>query len=113
MNIRFHIRGLKEDDRLRGQLRSGLEELNNMISVTAAEIVLEHQPDITPSYQAVAVLMVRGPEIHAAARDHTWPAAWQKLVERLRDQIEERRQQQAVRHKKSSNTRSLGNRRPM
>lgn len=96
MTIQFEIRGLKDDEDVRRQLRAGLEELNGLIAVTAAKIALQHQPGVTPSYQAVAVLVVPGPDIQAAARDHTWRAAWQKVVERLREQIVERQRQQTA-----------------
>jgi ribosome-associated translation inhibitor RaiA len=99
MTIQFHIRGMKDDERLRRQAEADLEELNGMLAVASAHVELQHEREVTPAYQAVAMLAVSGPDIHAAARDHTWPAAWQKVVARLREQIEQRRSRQTSRQK--------------
>jgi len=99
MKVEFHIAGLKADDELRSQLESALQGLNDLIPIANAQISLQRQHEVTPAYQAVAMLAVPGPDIHAAARDHTWPAAWQKVVARLREQIEERRSRQTARKK--------------
>lgn len=96
MQIQLQISGLKNDDQLRRQLESDLEALNSLMAVTTAHIALQHQREATPPYQAVVMLGVAGPDLHAAARDHTWPAAWQKVLSRLREQIEERRSRQAA-----------------
>jgi ribosome-associated translation inhibitor RaiA len=90
MTLQFHFRGLKDGASLRRQLEASLDELNGPIALTSAEVALHHQREVTPPYQAVATLRVPGPDLHAAARDHSWPAAWQKVVTRLREQMEER-----------------------
>ncbi len=94
MNIQFQIRELKDNNRLRRQLAADLEDLNRLIAVTAARVALQRQAGITPPCQAVVMLAVPGPHIHAAARDYTWPATWRKVVTRLREQINERRRRQ-------------------
>jgi CBS-domain-containing membrane protein len=68
-----------------------VEDLNSLIAVASAHVALQRQREVTPPFQAVAMLAVPGPDIHAAARDHTWPAAWRKVVTPLREQMEERR----------------------
>ncbi len=100
MNVEFHIGGLKADEHLRGQVASDLNALNDLIPIANAHVSLQRQREVTPAYQAVAMLAVPGPDIHAAARDHTWPAAWQKALARLHEQIEERRARQAARRKR-------------
>ena len=99
MKIEFHILGLKADDQLRNQLASDLHDLNDLIPIAYADISLARQRDSTPPFQAVVVLGVPGPDIHAAARDHTWPAAWLKVVARLRQQMEDRQSRQQARQR--------------
>ena len=99
MNIQFQIRELKDNDQLRRQFAADLEDLDRLIAVTAARVALQRQAGITPPCQAVVMLAVPGPHIHAAARDYTWPATWRKVVTRLREQIDERRRRQKARQK--------------
>lgn len=99
MTIQFQIRGMKNEERLRRQVEADLEDLNGMLAVASAQVGLQHEREVTPAYQAVAMLAVSGPDIHAAARDHTWLAAWEKVVARLREQIEQRRSRQTARRK--------------
>ena len=94
MKIEFQIRGVTDDDDLRRTVKTDLESLAGLVEVTAALVALECQPDVTPAYQAVAMLAVSGPDIQAGARDHAWRDAWRKVVGRLREQIEERRSRQ-------------------
>ena len=90
---------MKDEDGLRRQVEADLETLNRLLAVASAQVGLQHEREVTPAYQAVAMLAVSGPDIHAAARDHTWPAAWQKVVARLREQMEQRRSRQTARQK--------------
>ena len=99
MRIQFDIRGMNDEDGLRRQVEADLKTLNRHLAVASAQVGLQHEREVTPAYQAVATLAVPGPDIHAAARDHTWPAAWQKVVARLREQIEQRRSRQTARQK--------------
>ena len=99
MTIQFQIRGMKDEDGLRRQVEADLQTLSRLLAVASAQVGLQHEHEVTPAYQAVAMLAVSGPDIHAAARDHTWPAAWQKVVARLREQIEQRRSRQTARQK--------------
>ena len=99
MKAVFHILGFKADAQFRDQLVSELQDLNDLIPIAYANISLARQHDSTPPFQAVVLLGVPGPDIHAAARDHTWPAAWLKVVARLREQIEDRQSRQQARQK--------------
>ncbi|MBI4661419.1 MAG: hypothetical protein HY735_21560 [Verrucomicrobia bacterium] len=99
MNVQFHINGFKADGQLRRQLEADLERLNQAIPVACANVVLERQRDTNPPFEAVVLLSVPGPDLHAAARDHTWPAAWIKVLTRVREQFETRRYSQASRRK--------------
>jgi ribosome-associated translation inhibitor RaiA len=105
MTIQFQIRGIKNDEGLRRQVEADLETLHNMLPVASAQVGVHFEHEMTPPYHAVALLAVSGPDLHAAARDHTWTAAWQKVVDRLREQIQQRRSRQTTRHKGQSNLR--------
>jgi hypothetical protein len=91
MEFDFRIRGLKADAPLRRQLESDLESLNGLMPVAAAQVVLEHQKETHPPFEAVLLLKVGGPDFHAAARDHTWAGAWSKVLARVRAQMGARR----------------------
>jgi ribosome-associated translation inhibitor RaiA len=106
MTVEFQIRGMKVDDELRRQVETDLGELRGLMEITAARVVLDCQRDATPAYQAVALLAVSGPDVQAAARDHTWPAAWRKVMARLREQMEERRSRQKPRHESQPGSRA-------
>ena len=91
MKIQFRIRGLNANASLRVWLEQQLERLHRLIPVTTAEVVLEHQREATPGFRAHVHLAVPGPDIHAAARDHTFEAAWLKVFKNLKKQIERRK----------------------
>ena len=107
MTIEFQIRGMEDDNKMRRQVESDMARLAEVLDVTSARVALQCQREARPPYQAVAMLSVPGPDLHAAARDHTWPAAWEKVVTRLREQLEARRSQQPARQQ-----RQPGNHRP-
>lgn len=99
MEMDFLILGMSSDDDLRNLLASDLQALAHLVPIEHAHISLERQHAATPPFQAAVMLVVPGPNIHVAARDHTWPAAWHKALERLREQIEQRRNRLAKRKK--------------
>ena len=72
-------------------MQADLGGLGGLIKITGAEAALHCHPEVTLTCQAVVTLAVSGRELHAAARDHTWLAAWRKVVARLRAQIVEQR----------------------
>jgi ribosome-associated translation inhibitor RaiA len=71
-----------------------LEHLDRLIPISLAQVVLEHQRNATPAFSASVDLTVPGPDIHAAARDHTLEAAVLKVGRRLEEQIESRKSRQ-------------------
>lgn len=101
MKIQFRIRGLNASAGLRVWLEKQLERLHNLIPVSTAEVVLERERDSAPAFRAHVHLAVPGPDIHAAARDHTLEAAWLKVTKNLRKQIERRKTRQEARLKGS------------
>jgi hypothetical protein len=98
MMLQLQLCGFKDNAELRRQVQADLETLNGPLAVASAHITLQHQPEATPPCQALATLAVPGPDIHAAARDHTWPVTWRKVVRRLREQMEERCQTARLRN---------------
>ena len=99
MKIQFRIRGLNASASLRAWLEQQLERLHSLIPVTTAEVVLERARDNAPAFRAHVHLAVPGPDIHAAARDHTLEAVWLKVAKNLRQQIERRKTRQQLRLK--------------
>jgi ribosome-associated translation inhibitor RaiA len=91
MKIQFHVRGLNVNASLRHRLERGLEGLEELISISDAAVVLEHERNNAPAFRVFVLLAVPGPDLHAEARDHTLEAAWLKVTRRLREQIELRR----------------------
>ena len=99
MKIQFRIRGLNANAAMRAWLQEQLERLHQLIPVSIAEVVLEREPDSAPAFRAHVHLAVPGPDIHAAARDHTIEAAWLKVTKKLRQQIERRKSRPQLRVK--------------
>jgi ribosome-associated translation inhibitor RaiA len=101
MEIQFHIRGFNVDPGFRRRLEQQLEGLQRLISVSVAAVVLDHRRDDPPAFRAYVSLAVPGPDIHAAARDHTLEAAWLKVATALRRQIEQRKSRPDARVKRN------------
>lgn len=101
MKIQFRILGLNANANLRPWLEKQLERLHSLIPVSTAEVILERQRDHAPAFRAQVHLAVPGPDIHAAARDHTLEAAWLKVTKNLRKQIERRKARKEARLKGS------------
>jgi len=87
MKTQFHIRGINDNSDLRRRLLQPVERLQNLISISAIAVVLEHRRDEAPPFRAFVSLAVPGPDIHAEAYDHTADAAWLKVATALRQQI--------------------------
>ncbi len=97
MKIQFRIRGLNANAGLRAWLGKQLERLHSLIPVSTAEVVLERERGSTPAFHAHVHLAVPGPDIHAAARDHTLEATWLKVFKNLQKQIVRRKARQSTR----------------
>jgi len=99
MQIQFYIRGLTANPALRRRFELTLERLQSLISISAAAVVLEHRRDDALPFRAYISLAVPGPDIHGDARAHTLEAAWLKVTEALRKQIERRQSRRKARAK--------------
>ena len=57
------------------QVEEQLKHLHSLTSITAAEVVLEHQREAKPAFRVQVRLEVPGPGMHAKATRHTREAA--------------------------------------
>jgi len=99
MKIQYHLRGLKPRAMIDRPMDQHLERLDRLIPISSAQVVLEHQRNAAPAFSAAVDLAVPGPDIHAAARDHTLAAVVLKVARRLEEQIEARKSRQQLRLK--------------
>lgn len=111
MKIQFHIRGVNVNAGLRRSLEQPLEQLGNLISISVAVVVVEHQWDGAPAFRAYVSLAVPGPDIQAEASDHTLKAAWLKVTVALRQKIEQRKTRREARVKTNGHLRASAIRR--
>ncbi len=107
MKIQLRIRGLNANANLRAWLEQQLERVHRLIPVSIAEVVLERERERAPAFRAQVHLAVPGPDIHAAARDHTVEAAWLKVVKNLRLQIARRKSRPGQRLKSNRQNSSV------
>lgn len=99
MKIEYQLRGLNPRTIGDRPLDRHLELLDRFIPISTAQVVLEHQRNATPAFSASVELAVPGPDIHAAARDHTLEAVLLKVARRLEEKIGERKTRQKLRLK--------------
>lgn len=57
------------------QVEEQLQNLHGLTPITAAEVVLEHQPEAKPAFRVQVRLEVPGPGLHAKDTRHTRQAA--------------------------------------
>lgn len=99
MEIEYKLRGLNPRAVADRPMDEHIERLDRLLPISSAEVVLEYQRNAAPAFSVSADLAVPGPDIHAAARDHTLEAAVLKVVRRLEEQIEARKNRQQLRLK--------------
>ncbi len=99
MEIEYKSRGLNARAVADRPMDRHIERLGRLLPISSAEVVLEYQQNAAPAFSAFVDLAVPGPDIHAAARDHTLEAAVLKVARRLEEQIEARKNRQQHRLK--------------
>ena len=99
MKLRVQARGMRNNGGLDLLIAQSLNALRRLIPISNARVVLEQQRDTSPVYRVFAHLAVPGPDVHAAASDHTLLAAWRKLAENLTRQFQLRTARQQLRLK--------------
>ena len=107
MKIQYKLRGLNPRAVTDRPMDQHLEHLDRLIPISVAQVVLEHQWDMAPAFGVSADLAVPGPDIHAAARDHTLEAAVLKVARRLEERIKARQNRQQLRLKRRENCRGV------
>lgn len=106
MKIQFHVRGLNISADWRRWMECSVNQLQSVISIADAAVVIEHQRDLAPAFRAYVSLAVPGPDIHSEARGHTLEAVWLKVTTALSKQVEERRFRQRARVKTNGHVRA-------
>jgi len=107
VQIHYQYLGLNPRGGAKRPLDKNLAQLGRLIPISSASIVLAHQRQMAPSFSATVGLAVPGPDIHAAARDHTLQAALLKVIRRLERQIAERKHRQQLRLKRREHCRAV------
>lgn len=98
MKLDVRLKGWKSDARIRRFVQDQLECLPNFGFVSDAQVVLVHARQGGPAWTASAHLAVPGPDLKAEARDHTFEAAWRKVMDALHGQITDRALRRRHRH---------------
>ncbi|MDR3459866.1 MAG: HPF/RaiA family ribosome-associated protein [Verrucomicrobiae bacterium] len=108
LKLQLQYRGLHSNHRLEQLIGQSLEALRRLLPISTAHVVLEQQRDGSPAYRVRAHLAVPGPDVHAEATDHTLPAAWRKLAQKLSHQFQRRKARQQSRFKDRGLSRLAG-----
>lgn len=72
---------------LRADVARQLEPLQELLPITAAQVLLCKYRDRNPPFCATVHLKLRGADLHAFAHDHTLAAALVQVERTLREQI--------------------------
>jgi len=107
LKIQYRLRGLSLRPMADRPMDQHLKHLDQLMPISTAQVVLEHQSNATPAFCVFVHLAVPGPDIHAAARDHTLEAAVLKVARRLEEQVEARKGRQQLRLKRRENCRAV------
>src|SRR6266581_1883157 len=111
MKTTLHYVSLNAQSTWHRQVEEQLKHLHNLTSITAADVVLEHQREAKPAFRVQvrlevpgpglhpkdtrhtrqAALLIHGPALHAEARDNTLEAALLKATKDLEHQVQARR----------------------
>ena len=57
-----------------------MEELNRMLQIDEARVVVDRHPEASPAFRVAAHLVTPGPDVFANAVDHTLAAALKKAL---------------------------------
>ena len=112
MKIELKMRGLDRTAGLRDFVGQELKDLQRDVSIECARIVLEQKTDEAPACHTSVWLVVPGPDLRAAACDHTILAAWKKTRADLVRQIRDRKSRRITRQKSNLKVRGVARRRP-
>jgi ribosomal subunit interface protein len=99
MKISLRYLGLNAQAAWNGLVEEHLNLLQKLTNIESAQVILEKQQEETHAFRAHVVLVVPGPDYHAAATDYTLTAALHKAVDNLRRQIMARQTKRRVKSK--------------
>ena len=111
MELKVQVRGMRHSGGLELLIEQSLDALRRLIPISTAQVVLEQQRNGSPAYRVFAHLAGPGPDVHAAASDHTLLAAWRKLAGNLTKQFQQRTTRQHLRLKDRGLCRKLAGQR--
>ena len=95
----MHFCGLNARVSWRGLVEAQLKRLQSLAAIASAQVTLEWQSQVKPSFRVLTLLEVPGPDFHAEATDHTVQAALLKVVKNLERQMRLRKNRRAERSK--------------
>ncbi len=98
MKVDVRLKGWKSDARIRRFVEEQLECLPNFGFVSNAQVLLVRSNGGTTPWTASAHLAVPGPDLKAEGRDHTFEAAWRKVMDALHGQLADRAARRRHRH---------------
>ena len=79
-----------------------MEELNRMLQIDEARVVVDRHPEASPAFRVAAHLVTPGPDVYADAVDHTLAAAFKKTMSQLVRRIRHRHQKRVRRQRNNS-----------
>src|SRR5436190_23124590 len=91
--ISLFYRGLKPRALWESLVSTQIARLKHLAAIASARITLERQTDSKAPFRVHAILEVPGPDYHAEATDYTLRAALLKVAEKLRRQMQARKDQ--------------------
>ena len=99
MTPQIQLKGFPVHPSLRAWLQAGLQDLQKLTVITAADVRLERMAGASPAMQAHVHLAIAGPDLHVTTRDHTIETVWHKVLKNLKSQIARRKAKLHGRHK--------------
>lgn len=99
MKLNIRMLGIDRPRSCRAVAETHLRRLDGLANISLANAIVERSEQLNPPYRVGVVLAVPGPDIHAAARDHTLLAAIHKVVAHLKRQILARKSRRTSRQK--------------
>ncbi len=99
MRTSIRVFGIAKSALCRAATEQQLSRLEALADISTAEAVVARSTTLNPPYHVHVVLAVPGPDIHAAAADHTFAAAIRKVMKKLEHQIAARKSRRLERRK--------------
>ena len=95
MKLKIHHRLHQPSPAFITLLEREFAALSDHLRIDEARVLIERQPDASPPFRMSAHLVTPGPDVFAAASDHTLRAALHKLISSIVDKITQRSQRRS------------------